>query len=71
MKARKILAVVLIVAGVLALAYGGFSYTSDTHEASLGPLEVAIEEKERVDLPVWLGVLLIGAGVAVLLVPKR
>ena len=71
MKARKILALVLILAGVLALAYGGFTYTSDTHEASLGPLEVAIEEKERVELPVWLGVLLIGAGVAVLLVPKR
>lgn len=71
MKSRKILAVVLIVAGVLALVYGGFSYTSDTHEASLGPLEVAIEEKERVDLPVWLGILLIGAGVAALLIPKR
>lgn len=71
MKPLKILAIVLIVAGVLVLAYGGFTYTSDTHEASLGPLDIAIEEKERVTIPLWVGIVLIGAGVAALLLPKR
>lgn len=71
MKAMKILALVLIVAGVLALAYGGFSYTKETHEANLLGLEFAIAEKERVNVPVWAGVALIVAGVVALLVPTK
>lgn len=71
MKAMKILALVLIVAGVLALAYGGFSYTKETHEASFLGLELAVAEKERVNVPVWVGVALIAAGVVALLVPTK
>lgn len=71
MQAMKILALVLIVAGVLALAYGGFSYTSETHEANLLGLEFAVAEKERVNVPVWVGVALIVAGVVALLVPTK
>ena len=71
MKAMKILALVLIVAGVLALAYGGFSYTSETHEASFLGLEFAVAEKERVNIPVWAGIALIVAGVVALLVPAK
>jgi len=37
MNANKIAAIVLIVAGILGLVYGGFSYTKNTHEAKLGP----------------------------------
>ena len=48
----RILAVALMVAGALALAYGGFSYTSETYEAKLGPVEIATTEKERVNVPV-------------------
>ena len=40
MNALKMAAVVLIAAGVLGLVYGSFSYTKDTHEAKLGPLEL-------------------------------
>ena len=54
--AVKIAAVVLIVAGVLGLAYGSFTYTKDTHEAKLGPIELSVEEKETVNVPVWAGV---------------
>ncbi len=52
----KIVAMVLIVAGVLALVYGSFSYTKKTHEAKIGPLELSVKEKETVNIPVWAGV---------------
>ena len=60
----RMLAFVLLIAGALALAYGGFSYTSETHEAKLGPVEIAITEKQRVNVPVWAGVafLVVGGG---------
>jgi hypothetical protein len=64
MNAAKLVAILLIVGGVLALVYGGFSYTKETHDAKLGPLEISVEEKERVNVPVWAGVaaVLVGAG---------
>lgn len=71
MKASQILAIVLIVAGVLALVYGGFTYTQETHEASLGPIEVQVEDKERVNIPVWAGVGLVGVGVVLLIAGKK
>jgi uncharacterized membrane protein YidH (DUF202 family) len=71
MRGKKLLAVLLIVAGVLALVYGGFSYTRETHEARIGPLEFEVQEKDRVNIPVWAGIALIGAGVVVLLVGRR
>jgi len=52
----RIFAFLLIVAGALALAYGGFTYTKDTHTTELGPLSLSVKEKERVNLPVWAGV---------------
>jgi TRAP-type C4-dicarboxylate transport system permease small subunit len=67
----RILAIVLLVAGALALAYGGFSYTSDTHDAKLGPLEFSITEKERVNVPVWAGVALLAVGGGILLTRKN
>jgi len=67
MKARQIVAILLIVGGVLALAYRGFSYTKETHEAKIGPLELQVTEKERVNLPVWLGAAAVGVGVVMLL----
>jgi LPXTG-motif cell wall-anchored protein len=51
--------------------YGGFSYTSETHEAKLGPLEIAISEKERVNVPVWAGVALMVVGGGLLLSGKK
>jgi len=68
MNAVKMMAIVLIAAGVLGLAIGGFSYTSDTHEAKLGPLELSVKEKETVNVPVWAGVGAIVIGGALLLV---
>jgi multidrug transporter EmrE-like cation transporter len=67
MDAVKMAAIVLIVAGVLGLAYGGFSYTKETHEVKLGPLELSVKEKQNVNVPVWAGVGAIVIGGALLL----
>ena len=56
MNALKMAAIVLIAAGVLGLVYGSFTYTKDTHEAKLGPLELSVKDKETVNIPVWAGV---------------
>ena len=52
----KIAAIVLIVAGGLGLAYGSFSYTKETHKATLGSIELSVKDKETVNVPVWAGV---------------
>jgi len=71
MKGKQILAIVLIVGGVLALAYRGFSYTKETHEAKIGPLELQVKEKEYVDLPIWVGAGAVLAGVVLLVTGKK
>jgi hypothetical protein len=62
---------VLIVAGVLGLVYGGFSYTKETHEAKLGSIELSIKERETVNVPVWAGVGAIAIGGMLLLLGGR
>jgi len=52
----KLIAIVLIIAGILGLAYGGFSYTKDTTVVKLGPLEVSAKERQTVNVPMWAGV---------------
>jgi drug/metabolite transporter (DMT)-like permease len=71
MNALKIVGAALIVAGILGLVYGQFSYTKETHEAKLGPLELSLAEKETVNVPVWAGVAAIVAGGIVLLLPQK
>jgi TRAP-type C4-dicarboxylate transport system permease small subunit len=56
MNSTKMIALVLIVVGALALAYGGFTYTSETHDTDIGPIHMSVDEKERVNIPVWAGV---------------
>ena len=56
MNTTKIVAIVLIVAGVLGLVYGGFSYTKDTTALKLGPIELSVKEKETVNVPLWAGI---------------
>ena len=52
----KALAVLLVVAGVLALAYGGFTYTKTTHDTKIGPVELSVKDQQTVNVPVWAGV---------------
>jgi drug/metabolite transporter (DMT)-like permease len=58
----KIVGVILIVLGAAALAYGGFSFTKETHQAKIGPIELSVKEKEQVNIPQWggLGAILVG-----------
>ena len=71
MNAIRIAAIALIVAGVLGLVYGGFSYTKETHGAKIGPLELKVTEKETVNVPMWAGVGAIAIGAALLVFGGR
>ncbi len=71
MNTVKITAIVLIVAGVLGLAYGSFSYTKQTHDVKIGPIEMSVQEKETINVPVWAGVGAIAIGAALLLLGGR
>jgi len=71
MNSVKGIAIVLIAAGVLALAVGGFSYTRETHEAHIGSLDLSVKDKEHVNVPVWAGVAAIVIGAGFLLVPNN
>ena len=71
MNALKTSAIALIVAGALALAYGGFSYTRETHDISMGPIEMTMSEKQTVNVPVWAGVGAIVVGGVLLLLGGR
>ncbi|MFZ5551082.1 MAG: hypothetical protein ACOZJX_20470 [Pseudomonadota bacterium] len=62
----KLLGIVLIVAGVLGLVYGSFSYTKENHEAKIGPITLSVKEKETVNVPMWAGIAAVAAGVVLL-----
>ncbi len=66
MSPMRIAGIVFIVAGALALAYGGFSFTKETHKAEIGPLKLQVQEKERVNVPQWAGIGAIVLGVVLL-----
>ncbi|MDO9042414.1 MAG: hypothetical protein Q7U64_08750 [Desulfocapsaceae bacterium] len=67
MNAVKSVAIVLILAGALGLAYGSFSYTKETQQVKLGPIELSVKEEQTVNIPVWAGVAAIVVGGVLLL----
>jgi len=71
MSALKIVAIILIVAGIAGLAYGKFSYTKSSHEVKIGSLDLSVKEKRTVNVPLWAGIASIVAGALLLAVPKR
>ncbi len=69
MNGNRIAAFVLIAAGILGLVYGGFNYTSETHQADIGSLHLSVDETKHVNVPMWAGIgaiviggLLLGVG---------
>jgi uncharacterized membrane protein len=71
MKAITVVGIILIVLGVVALAYQGITYTSKEKVVDLGPLKVETEKQKTIPLPPVLGVLAIGAGVVLVVVGAR
>jgi LPXTG-motif cell wall-anchored protein len=71
MSAVQIVAIVLVVAGILGLVYGTFSYTKETHDVKLGPLALSVQEKQTVNIPIWAGVGAMVAGSGLLLLARK
>jgi hypothetical protein len=71
MDALKILALLLIVGGGLGLAYGGFSYTKQTHTTDIGPLHLEVKDRQRVNIPLWVGLGALLGGGLLLVAPRR
>lgn len=71
MNAVKIVAVALIIAGALGLAYGRFSYTKETQQAQIGPIELTVKDRQTINIPVWAGVASLAAGLLLLLLPNK
>jgi hypothetical protein len=64
---RKLIGTILLVLGVLALVYGGFTYTRKTHEAEIGPVDIEVRDREHVNVPMWAGVAFVVGGAALIL----
>jgi drug/metabolite transporter (DMT)-like permease len=71
MNTSRIIGIVLIVGGILGISFGGFSFTRQTHEAKLGPIELSVSEKESVNVPLWASIAAIAAGAGLLLVGAK
>ncbi len=68
MNGIKLAALIMIVAGVLGLAYGSFTYTENTHSTQIGPISLSVKDKKTVNVPVWAGAGLVIAGIVLLVV---
>lgn len=71
MNVFRILAIVLIAAGIAGLAYGGFSYTKESHDAKVGPVELSVKDKQNVNVPEWASIGAIVVGVGLIFVPTK
>lgn len=67
----RVIAIIAIALGVAGLAYGGFTYTKDTHETQIGPIELTVKDQRTVNVPIWAGVGAIVIGVGLLLAPPK
>lgn len=71
MNGLKLLGVVMLVLGILGVAYGGFTYTKDTDKVDIGPIHLTVEDKEHVNVPLWLGIVVAVVGGAIVVSPSR
>lgn len=62
MQGTKLLGAILLALGILAVAYGGFSYTKNTDNVELGPIKIQVQDKERINVPLWAGIAVAIAG---------
>jgi uncharacterized membrane protein YdcZ (DUF606 family) len=71
MNGLKVAGIALIAAGILGLVYGSFSFTRETHQAKVGPIELSVKDKQTVNVPIWAGVGAIVIGGALLVFGGR
>jgi hypothetical protein len=71
MSLQRIFGIVFLVIGILGLAYGGFSYTKESHKASIGPVELKVDEKKTVNIPLSVGIGFILVGGLLVLIPRK
>jgi len=71
MSAIRIAGIVLIAAGIVGIVLGNVSFTKETHEAKIGSLELSVQEKRTVDVPLWASVGAIVVGGALFFVPRK
>lgn len=71
MNSTRLIALVLVVGGVLALAFGGFTYTKDSRDVKLGPVELSLKKKETVNIPLWAGIAAVVGGSLLLAFGKK
>ena len=71
MNPLKLVAILLIVGGTLGLMYGGFSYTKETGSADIGPIHLQVNEKQRVNIPLWAGIAAVVGGLVLLVTARK
>jgi uncharacterized membrane protein YidH (DUF202 family) len=71
MNSTRIIGIILVVAGILGAALGGFSFTKETHKASVGPINLSVAEEKNVNIPLWASIAAIVAGAAVLVAGSK
>jgi hypothetical protein len=67
----RMIGIVALAAGILALVYGGISYTRQTHDVKVGPLEISVSENRQIPVPVWAGVVLAAVGGGLLISGRK
>jgi hypothetical protein len=68
-KAWKVVGVVLLVLGIMGMFWGGLTFTKETHDAEIGPIEFSVKDRETIRIPLWAGVIMAVAGTVLLLAP--
>ena len=71
MSARRVIGLVLVIIGIVALALGGVFWTDRDTVLDAGPLEVQTEEREGFAVPPVLGVIALVGGIALMAIPDR
>ena len=71
MDIKNIIGIILIAGGCLGLVYGGFTYTKETTGMKLGPIELKVQEKETVNVPLIASAAAIAAGIFLLIAVGR
>ena len=71
MNTAKLIGIIMIVMGGLGLAYGGFSYTKETTGMKVGPLELKVQEKETINVPLIVSAGVMAVGVFLLVVGRK